>query len=38
MRRYLTKTDPQTDGAMAVWKTAKGELQRGKGVDDNRWE
>ena len=25
---YLTKTDPRTDGAMAVWEIAKGELQR----------
>ena len=29
MQRYLTKTDPRTDGAMAVQGTAKGELQRG---------
>ena len=29
MRRYLTKTDPQTDDEMAVWGTVKGELQTG---------
>ena len=36
MRRYLTKTDPRTDGVLAVWGTAKGKPRKGKGVDDNR--
>ena len=47
MQRGLTKGQTRKgkyDGkraradAMAVWKTAKGELQMGKSVEDNRWK
>ena len=34
----LLNHDRSATGTMAVQGTAKGELRRGKGVDDNRWE
>ena len=43
MRRYLIKADPhknRCNGSSENYegRTAKGELQREKSVDDNRWE